>query len=172
MSMKIIIMITSPTTIFNGTPLYCTPCISVSWFQQNLFLSKSSEILDLDLTRPANAETNQAQETHQTTTLGGSKHFAHTALLVSSVYDPYFMNTPVILLVCDPNKFYLTGKFTLYFPYILLIAALVLTGIERFFNKIFKSNIQVNPQCFDFHNILSLKMAVDMCLEYEIIKID
>ena len=148
MSMKIIIMITSPTTIFNGTPLYCTPCISVSWFQQNLFLSKSSEILDLDLTRPANAETNQAQETHQTTTLGGSKHFAHTAHLVSSVFYPYFMNTPVILLVCDPNKFYPTGKFTLYFPYILLIAALVLTGIERFFNKIFKSNIQVNPQFF------------------------
>ena len=139
-------MITSPTTIFNGTPLYCTPCISVSWFQQNLFLSKSSEILDLDLTRQANAETNQAQETHQTTTPGGSKHFARTALLVSSVYDPYFMNTPVIVPVCDPNKFYLTGKFTLYFPYILLIAALVLTGIERFFNKIFKSNIQVNPQ--------------------------
>ena len=39
------------------------------------------------------------------------------------------------------------GKFTLYFPYILLIAALVLTGIERFFNKIFKSNIQVPIPC-------------------------
>ena len=38
----------------------------------------------------------------------------------------------------------ISGKFTLYFPYILLIAALVLTGIERFFNKIFKSNIQVS----------------------------
>ena len=38
----------------------------------------------------------------------------------------------------------MVGKFTLYFPYILLIAALVLTGIERFFNKIFKSNIQVS----------------------------
>ena len=38
----------------------------------------------------------------------------------------------------------MAGKFTLYFPYILLIAALVLTGIERFFNKIFKSNIQVS----------------------------
>ena len=24
-------LIISPTTIFNGTPLYCTPCISVSW---------------------------------------------------------------------------------------------------------------------------------------------
>ena len=23
-------LIISPTTIFNGTPLYCTPCISVS----------------------------------------------------------------------------------------------------------------------------------------------
>ena len=31
----------------------------------------------------------------------------------------------------------------MYFPYILLLAALVLAGIERFFNKIFKSNIQV-----------------------------
>ena len=41
----------------------------------------------------------------------------------------------------------MVGKFTLYFPYILLIAALVLTGIERFFNKIFKSNIQVSTPC-------------------------
>ena len=99
MTMKTINMITSPTTIFNGTPLYCTPCISVSWFQQNLFLSKSSEILDLDLTRQANAETNQARETHLTTTPGGSKPFARTALLVSSVDDLYIMDTPAVLSV-------------------------------------------------------------------------
>ena len=35
------------------------------------------------------------------------------------------------------------GKFTLYFPYILLISALVLVGIERLFTKVFKSNVQV-----------------------------
>ena len=28
-------LIISPTTIFNGTPLYCTPCISVSWFNHH-----------------------------------------------------------------------------------------------------------------------------------------
>ena len=46
----------------------------------------------------------------------------------------------------------MVGKFTLYFPYILLIAALVLTGIERFFNKIFKSNIQVSFLIFCLKN--------------------
>ena len=50
---------------------------------------------------------------------------------------PRWVHFQPIITLCTP------GKFTLYFPYILLIAALVLTGIERFFNKIFKSNIQV-----------------------------
>ena len=51
----------------------------------------------------------------------------------------------------------MVGKFTLYFPYILLIAALVLTGIERFFNKIFKSNIQVT-----FPHFLTRGITIEM----------
>ena len=54
----------------------------------------------------------------------------------------------------------MVGKFTLYFPYILLIAALVLTGIERFFNKIFKSNIQVPVPCILIMQLLSCQLSV------------
>ena len=42
------------------------------------------------------------------------------------------------------------GKFTQYFPYILLIVALILAGIERFFARLFKSNIQIEG----FHSLL------------------
>ena len=51
--------------------------------------------------------------------------------------------TTIPLHHCDLLQLLPPGKFTMYFPYILLLAALVLAGIERFFNKIFKSNIQV-----------------------------
>ena len=42
------------------------------------------------------------------------------------------------------------ARFTQYFPYILLIAALLLAGIEKFFKKIFKSSLQIEG----FHSLL------------------
>ena len=59
----------------------------------------------------------------------------------------------------------LSGKFTLYFPYILLISALVLAGIERLFKKIFKTNIQIDG----FHSLLlnAKKLETDAEKEME-----
>ena len=45
------------------------------------------------------------------------------------------------------------GKFTVYFPYILLISALLLMSIERLIKKIFKSNEQIEG----FHSLLAQK---------------
>ena len=45
------------------------------------------------------------------------------------------------------------GKFTVYFPYILLISALLLMSIERLINKIFKSKEQIEG----FHSLLTQK---------------
>ena len=96
--------------------------------------------------RQGNVVTSQATETHRSTTRGGSKPFAHTVHSVRHDNDGDFSLKFGLEPLRNP-KTLLVGKFTLYFPYILLIAALVLTGIERFFNKIFKSNIQVPIPC-------------------------
>ena len=50
------------------------------------------------------------------------------------------------------------GKFTLYFPYILLISALILVGIERLFKKIFKSNVQIEG----FYSLLLTSTKIDV----------
>jgi len=100
-------LIISPTTIFNGTPLYCTPCISAGQCGD----------------KPSNG-------------------------------DPPEHHAWWVKTFCTHSAL---GKFTLYFPYILLIAALVLTGIERFFNKIFKSNIQVDG----FYSLLLTAKRLD-----------
>ena len=50
------------------------------------------------------------------------------------------------------------GKFTVYFPYILLISALLLMSIERLINKIFKSKEQIEG----FHSLLTQKNDNEM----------
>ena len=52
------------------------------------------------------------------------------------------------------------GKFTVYFPYILLISALLLMSIERLINKIFKSKEQIEG----FHSLLTQKNDNEMTL--------
>eukprot|EP00090_Calanus_glacialis_P024671 TRINITY_DN38342_c0_g1_i1.p1 TRINITY_DN38342_c0_g1~~TRINITY_DN38342_c0_g1_i1.p1 ORF type:complete len:507 (+),score=138.46 TRINITY_DN38342_c0_g1_i1:23-1543(+) len=100
-------LIVSPTTIFNGTPLYCTLC-----------------------TQPG-----QCGSAPNTTTDPG--------------YHIYFVKS-----YCTHKAL---GKFTLYFPYILLISALILVGIERLFKKIFKTNIQVEG----FYSLLLTSKKID-----------
>ena len=101
-------LIVSPTTIFNGTPLYCTLC-----------------------TRPG-----QCGSAPNSTTDPG--------------YHIYFVKS-----YCTHKAL---GKFTLYFPYILLISALILVGIERLFKKIFKTNIQVEG----FYSLLLTSKKIDV----------
>ena len=43
------------------------------------------------------------------------------------------------------------SKFTQYFPYILLLFAFILAGIERFFDKMFSTNQQIA----EFHSLLA-----------------
>ena len=74
---------------------------------------------------------------------------------------------PVTLPVCGPNKFYLTGKFTLYFPYILLLSALVLAGIERLFKKVFKTNVQVEG----FYSLLLTAKKIEVSTKISNIKL-
>ena len=50
------------------------------------------------------------------------------------------------------------GRFTLYFPYILLLSALVLAAIERIFKKLFKSNVQVEG----FHSLLVTAKKIEV----------
>jgi len=100
-------LIVSPTTIFNGTPLYCTLC-----------------------TQPG-----QCGSAPNTT--------------IDPGYHIYYVKS-----YCTHKAL---GKFTLYFPYILLISALILVGIERLFKKIFKSNVQIEG----FYSLLLTSKKMD-----------
>ena len=53
------------------------------------------------------------------------------------------------------------GRFTLYFPYILLLSALVLAGVERLFKKIFKTNVQVEG----FYSLLLTAKKIEVSIK-------
>jgi len=94
-------LIVSPTTIFNGTPLYCTLC-----------------------RLPGQCGPNSTAEADPGHHVYYVKEFCTQATI---------------------------SRFTQYFPYILLLVAFLLAGIERFFDKIFATGHQIT----EFHSLLA-----------------
>ena len=64
---------------------------------------------------------------------------------------------PTNFVLCRYVKTFCThkavGKFTVYFPYILLVSALVLLSIEKIINKVFKYKSQLEG----FYSLLATK---------------
>ena len=132
-------LIVSPTTIFNGTPLYCTLC--------RLVIRHCSSFRSLSQNwRPSDpATTHLIPQPNQCGT--------NTTAMADPGHHLYYVKE-----FCTQAAI---SKFTQYFPYILLLFAFLLAGIERFFDKIFATSHQIT----EFHSLLAQSAKASVVTE-------
>ena len=131
-------LIVLPTQVFQGTPLFCTPCLEVSRENAVLKICRSKKVLsttskETALFRKLCSTKCSYRLIHQEDQCGGN------LTLTRSGPDPGYQAW-YVKNYCTQHAI---SEFTQYFPYILLFLPVVLVGIERFFSRLFSANSQI-----------------------------